>query len=100
LVVRDAELLPPVPLHRPHFASGWACWLWNDVAPLLAEEAATAGRDACAASAGSAIVPLNNNALNNSVLRFINPPNPSLSSVSKDRELCSTNKGGKWRRIY
>jgi hypothetical protein len=89
LVVRDAELLPPVPLHRPHFASGVGL-LWTGVAPLLAEEAATAGLDACAASAGSAIVPLNNNALNNSVLRFINPPNPSLSSVSKDRELCST----------
>ena len=76
-VVAAAELLPPA-AHRPHFASGEG-WLLGD--DLSARET-LAGLDACAASAGVAMVLLSNSVPMNSVVRFIDPPRCSLNSVA------------------
>jgi hypothetical protein len=91
-VVAAAEPLPLVAPHRPHFASdeapGW--FLGDDLSALET----LAGLDACAASAGVAMVLLSNSVPMNSVVRFINPPYHSLEFGRFDRELLSPPRAG------
>jgi hypothetical protein len=90
-VVAAAEPLPLVAPHRPHFASdrasGW--FLGDDLSALET----LAGLDACAASAGVAMLLLSNSVPMNSVVRFINPPYHSLEFGRFDREWLSPRAG-------
>jgi hypothetical protein len=54
-----------------------------------------AGLDACAASAGVAMMLLSNNVPMNSVVRFINPPHSSLNFGRIDRESLSPPRAGR-----
>jgi len=91
-VFAAAEPLPVVAPHRPHLASdetpGW--FLGDDLSALET----LAGLDACAASAGVAMVLLSNSVPMNNVVRFIDPPHCSLNSVALDRELLSPSRAG------
>jgi len=72
--------LPLVAPHRPHFASDEAPeWFFGDDLSALETLAVL---DACAASAGAAMVLLINIVPMINVVRFIAPPHPSLNSVA------------------